>query len=157
MTHAELVVIAERWLRNTRRCHVVLTEHHGGTLEIPDAIGFQCGWPVQIECKASLADFRADRKKPCRRPEYALASERWYLAPKGLVPIAELPGGWGLLERDMVKRRTVIARPAERLPLTDAHWRNSVTRLCMELRRYQAQGIRYKTVSELLADGQPRP
>lgn len=152
MLHADLVKIAARWLRNTKRCGVVLTEHHGGTLEHPDAIGFIGGmWSIQVECKVSLSDFRADAKKNGRRfdattGEYRQAAERYYLTPVGLVSANALPLGWGLLEFD--GKRVNVKKPAEKLPKNESVWRNEVTRLYMELRRYQAQGIRYLTIRE---------
>jgi hypothetical protein len=157
LTHAELVKVAARWLRNRKRCGVVLTEHHGGTLEIPDAIGFVGGfWAVQVECKVSVADYKADAKKPGRRfdgttGEYRLAPERWYLTPPHLVRADTLPTGWGLLEWD--GKRVAVRVQAEKHEQTPHVLCNQVTRLYMELRRYQAQGIRYLTVAEM--DKQP--
>lgn len=153
MTHAELVGVAARWLRR-KGCGVVLTEHHGGTVEIPDAIGFR-GWhSIQVECKVSLADFRADAKKNGRRfdgldGQYRQAAERWYLAPNGLIDPAIVPGDWGLLEWGGTRVRVIKkATPYEK---SEHVWRAEVTRLFCELRRYQAQGIRYLKIGELPA------
>jgi hypothetical protein len=67
---------------------------------MPDAIGWKKAChSVLVECKASRPDFLVDRDKPCRlRPEAGVGCERYYLAPKGLIRIEELPAGWGLLE-----------------------------------------------------------
>jgi hypothetical protein len=52
-----------------------------------------------VECKVSRADFLPDRHKPFRqKPEIGVGCERYYLAPKGLIRIEEIPAGWGLLE-----------------------------------------------------------
>ena len=99
MTHAQLVERAVRWLR-AYRCGVVLSEQACVSGEMPDAIGWKrASHSVLVECKVTRADFLADRDKPFRRkPELGVGSERFYLTLPGLVKIAELPAGWGLLE-----------------------------------------------------------
>lgn len=99
MTHAKLVDLAVRWLRRYR-CGVVLSEQACVSGEMPDAIGWKrtCH-SVLVECKASRADFLADREKPFRRkPEAGVGCERYYLAPRKLIRPDEVPAGWGLLE-----------------------------------------------------------
>jgi hypothetical protein len=155
MTHAELVQVAARWLRNTKGCGVVLTEHHGGTIEIPDAIGFKKWHSIQVECKVSVSDFKADAKKEGRRfdrttGEYRQAAERWYLTPAGLITPsrAELVD-WGLLSYDGNRVRVVESPIVE--GKSEHVWRAEVMRLFCELRRYQAQGIRYLSINEQTA------
>ena len=99
VTHAKLVSMAVDWLRRYR-CGVVLSEQACVSGEMPDAIGWKKAChSVLVECKASRPDFLADRGKPFRRkPETGVGCERYYLAPKGLIRIEELPPGWGLLE-----------------------------------------------------------
>lgn len=67
---------------------------------MPDAMGWKNAChSVLLECKVTRADFLADRAKPFRqRPETGVGSERYYLAPQGLIEVEELPCGWGLLE-----------------------------------------------------------
>jgi len=101
VTHADLVKIAGRWLRNTASCPVVLEELCAatGNGENPDAIGWYTGRSMLIECKVSRSDFLADRKKPFRaEPSRGLGLYRYYMAPRGLLRAAEMPTGWGLLE-----------------------------------------------------------
>lgn len=101
MTHAQLVARAERWLRNTRGCGVVLTEFVSAGREIADAIGWCVteGWSVLVECKASRSDFLRDQSKLTRREYFTgLGQERWYLTSPGLVRPDEIPPTWGLLE-----------------------------------------------------------
>ena len=101
-----LVARAERWLRNTRHCGVVLLERAcGGTSEIPDAIGWsRAYWSILVECKTSRADFLRDRRKHFRGAEGSfggsrgMGQRRFYLTPPGLVRVDELPAGWGLVE-----------------------------------------------------------
>jgi len=100
-THADLVRMADRHLRGTRRCAVVVTERGTG-YEQPDAIGWSfAGFSILVECKVSVADFRKDQRKPGRREISAaqgLGFERWYLAPPDLLDPKKLPPRWGLLE-----------------------------------------------------------
>ena len=117
MTHAELVTRAERWLRNTRRCGIVLTEASGSGQEIPDAIGWTLGYcPMStlVECKVSRADFRADQAKTFRNQhigDMAIGRFRYYMVPSGLIRPEELPPRWGLLEvRAASVRQTVKAK-----------------------------------------------
>jgi hypothetical protein len=100
MTHAQLVRLAESWLRRYYRCGIVLSEQSCASGETPDVIGWKgkCR-SVLIECKISRADFLADREKPFRLdPLQGMGCERFYLTPRGLINRAELPKHWGLLE-----------------------------------------------------------
>ena len=114
MTHAQLVRVAEKWLRSYR-CGVVLSEQACVSGEMPDAIGWKRAChSVLVECKVSRADFLADRAKPWRlSPDSGVGCERFYLLPARLLRDSmiredELPPGWGLLscrarEVEMVK------------------------------------------------------
>jgi hypothetical protein len=108
MTHAQLVEKAVRWLRSYR-CGVVLSEQACVSGEMPDAIGWKrANHSVLVECKVSRGDFLADRDKPFRlAPEQGVGSERFYLAPAGLIKVEELPVGWGLLEIHRGRTETV--------------------------------------------------
>src|ERR1700746_1870933 len=99
MNHAFLVAKAVEWLRRYR-CGVVLSEQACVSGEMPDAIGWKRAChSVLVECKVSLSDFPAYRAKPFRQhPELGVGSERFYLAPQGMISVADLPSGWGLLE-----------------------------------------------------------
>ncbi len=121
MTHAQLVKLAETWLRTSYRCGVILSEQTCASGETPDVIGWkgECR-SVVVECKVSRADFLADSQKPWRQdPNIALGCERFYLAQAGLIQSAELPPGWGLLEyrgrnvRIEVKPRRISMRSPE--------------------------------------------
>lgn len=101
-THRELVEIAYRWVLNNTSCGVAIKEvsAYSDSNEIPDVLAFGSGGhSILIECKTSRSDFFADRKKFFRQfPEKGMGSQRFYLAPKGLIKIEELPVGWGLIE-----------------------------------------------------------
>lgn len=128
MTHDDLVARAARWLKNTKNCGVVLTEWHSYAAEIPDAIGWQANpWNTHlIECKTSLGDFYADKKKPGRygrRAYMGCGRLRYYMAEPGILSVDLVRRHrpkWGLLE---VRKRTVtVALQAERFCLETA-WR----------------------------------
>lgn len=100
MTHAELVIRAEKWLIQ-HGCGVTLRDpfrantHNG---ECPDAIGWRDGLSILIECKASRADFMADKNKPFRaNPASGMGDWRFYLCPPETINVEDLPNGWGLL------------------------------------------------------------
>ena len=99
VTHAQLVKLAESWLRS-RRCYVVLSEQTASSGEVPDVIGWRrdCR-SIVIECKISRADFYADQRKLVRlNAHLGMGSERYYFTPKEMLRFDELPPGWGLLE-----------------------------------------------------------
>ena len=96
MTHPQLVDLAAKWL--ARRCSVVVTELVT-TGETPDVLGWQGTYSTLIECKASRADFAADRHKPFRRDEWqGVGQERYFFAVHGVIDINSLPPNWGLIE-----------------------------------------------------------
>lgn len=99
ITHNDLIKIAERWLLNTKKCSFVFTELVClATSEIPDAIGFQSGQSMLIECKVSRADFLADRKKIFRRnPFMGMGTFRYFFCPAGIIQPEDLPPKWGLI------------------------------------------------------------
>lgn len=119
LTHDNLVALAARWLRSTRKCSLVATERMAPTAnEAPDAIGWRWdGFSVLVECKTSLGDFYADRRKPTRRGLLpAMGQERWYLTPPGLLTGRDLPVGWGwaVVQHGRVYRLTPsVPRPAD--------------------------------------------
>lgn len=103
LTHAQLVTAAYKWLLKSGGCGVAFKEFKASCCngEIPDVIGFYNGGSKLIECKASRADFFADRAKMFRKhPAQGMGTIRYYCCPKGLLKKEELPEGWGLLEVD---------------------------------------------------------
>lgn len=98
-THKELVKIAEKWLLGTRKCSFAFTELVClATSEIPDAIGFRGDGSILVECKASRADFLADKKKIFRRNSWmGMGAYRFMLCPEGVIQPSDLPEKWGLI------------------------------------------------------------
>jgi len=130
--------MAVHWLRRYR-CGVVLSEQACLSGEVPDAIGWKkkCH-SVLVECKASRADFLVDRGKAWRiQPEVGVGSERYYLAPRGLIPERDLPAGWGLLE---VKGRQVeVAKRSAKNLRSSAGFECEMNLLLASLRRVEVR------------------
>ena len=125
MTHAELVAAAAKWL--ARECPVVITEMANGSMEEPDAIGFKTGFSILVECKASRADFFADKNKRYTR----MGDKRYYLTRGGLVEIEDLPPGWGLLYADGRGVHVALEAPQS----DEKNWRGEQQLLTSCLRR----------------------
>jgi hypothetical protein len=143
MTHDELVARAERWLRNTMKCGVVLTEFHSWAREIPDAFGLATGNgyclnSYLVECKVSIDDFYSDSKKPGRKRGRGIGRFRYYMTPPGLLDIERVKRNrprWGLLE---CKPRTVrIVLKAESFSPYTTAWKESP--ICYSYMRRIAQ------------------
>lgn len=101
VTHREMVLATQTWLREMHHCSVVMAEKVSRAFERPDAIGWANGFSVLVECKTSRSDFLADASKPHRAyPESGMGRLRWYVTPTGLLSASELPPGWGLAEYD---------------------------------------------------------
>jgi hypothetical protein len=138
VTHADLVVRATKWLKNTIGCGFVLTELSTASMETPDAIGWTSVTSYLVECKTSRSDFLADRKKLFRAyPEQGMGVYRYYMTPPGLVNPEELPSRWGLL---WVYGRTVkVMKQPEAFDPKQAAF-NEQPLLCSALRRVHLRG-----------------
>lgn len=112
-THAELCVVALRWLcgashtvygqdyhlwHHTGGCAIAGTELSVGTEE-PDAIGWTMGGVcILVECKVSRSDFLRDGHKTARRHGRGLGDVRWYLTTPGVIRDGDDLGPWGHAE-----------------------------------------------------------
>jgi hypothetical protein len=148
MTHEQLVARAVAWLRSYG-CGVVLSEQSCATGETPDAIGWKRAChSVVVECKISRADFLADREKPFRQnPNLAMGCERFYLAPAGLIAVAELPRGWGLLE--MRGRAIKVMASSEKNLRSARGFRREMNLLLASLRRVEVR-IEPQSITDFL-------
>ncbi|HLJ86739.1 MAG TPA: hypothetical protein VKZ53_07935 [Candidatus Angelobacter sp.] len=150
MTHAQLVRLAEQWLRRRYRCPIVLSEQFVDNGETPDVIAWKetCR-SVLVECKISRADFLSDKEKPFRKnPETGMGSERFYLAPKGLIGEQELPKGWGLLECK-AREINMSVRPSRKSQRTEIGLMREMSLLLASLRRVEIR-IEPQTITDFL-------
>jgi len=133
--HAKLVDRAARWLRNSRKCCLVVTERYAFcSSQIPDAIGWlPRGFSILVECKTSRADFLRDKCKPFVRGAHPpMGHWRYYFAPLNVVTVDDLPEGWGLIE----ERRGCIYIVKEATPNTHEDYRRvEMTLLVQVVRR----------------------
>ena len=149
MTHAQLVSVAERWLRK-QGCRIVLSEQTADSGEVPDAIGWRADChSIVIECKVSRGDFLSDQYKRARqKPGQAMGCKRLYLAPAGLVKAEEIPDGWGLLEA--YKREVeVLVKPRTNSHLGEEGLKAEMALLLASLRRVEVR-IEPQTITEFL-------
>ena len=137
MTHDDLVKIAKKWLIKGRQCSIVLTETQAQSGETPDAIGWRGQLSILIECKTSLADFRRDLSKWYRNSGPGIGQRRYFLAPKGVIPLEELPPNWGLLEVE--GNRVITKRKMDLLYLDERVSAAEVPMLVAALRRTQVR------------------
>lgn len=138
ITHSFLVDKGAYWLKKQAsnikwRCPFVVKEFVcAGINEIPDIFGLRPGYHVLIEVKISRADFRKDFLKISRLDGVSkIGNYRFYLAPKELIKIKELPENWGLLEWD--GKKIEVTYPAYHIPtdnyLTDHIYHSILRRL----------------------------
>jgi hypothetical protein len=148
MTHAVLVEKAVEWLRHYR-CGVVLSEQACVSGEMPDAIGWKRAChSVLVECKVSRPDFLADRAKPFRQnPELGVGCERFYLVPRALVRVEEIPAGWGLLE--LHNRCIQMVRASRKNLRSEQGFRYEMNLLLASLRRVEVR-IEPQTITDFL-------
>ena len=133
MTHEELRKIAVKWLTNSKKASVVLSEMVSLASQVPDAIGWQTSRSTLVECKVSRSDFLADKDKVHQRSGCTVGGRRFYLTPPGLLQVSDLPEGWGWLEaRDgYVKMR----RDSDHFSMTDQAKNDEIAMLVSALRR----------------------
>jgi hypothetical protein len=148
MTHAKLVSMAVRWLRRYR-CGVVLSEQACVSGEMPDAIGWKKAChSVLVESKVARADFLADRAKPFRqKAENGVGCERYYLAPRGLIRVQELPSGWGLLE--VCDREIERVKASAKNLRSEAGFQSEMNLLLASLRRVEIR-IEPESITDFL-------
>jgi hypothetical protein len=146
MSHEDLVEIAHKWLLS-QGCGFVIKELKTFAGEIPDGIGFRSDASILVECKASRADFLRDCKKRFRQlPWMGMGEWRFFMAPKGLIQVSELPEGWGLIEvNDKGKARRIAGGPQgnnwyHSKPFTDFNQRGERDMMYSALRRLHLKG-----------------
>lgn len=92
-----------------------------------DALAVSC-WPSRglyltgVEIKVSVSDYKAELRDPAKSAEIQRFCRYWYVAaPAGIVPEAELPDTWGLIEVSRVvgKMTSKVVRKAPVLEADD--------------------------------------
>lgn len=86
MNHADLVNRAARWLLNSLRCKLVIVNAKPWSCrEHVDAIGWnQAGESVVVECKMTVEDFCADRRKTWRTYSKGMGFKKFYMISESL-------------------------------------------------------------------------
>lgn len=145
-THNDLVNIAEKWL--LQRCGFAFKELSTDAFEIPDVIGFKSTHTILIECKVSRNDFLNDYKKIFRLSSYlGVGTFRYFMCPKDLIKVEELPNKWGLLyvnDKAQVRQRV---GPKGNTTYKNKEWifnKNIINEqrlMYSALRRLQLQGV----------------
>lgn len=148
--HAQLISRAVEWLRRRYQCGIVLSEQYCATGEVPDVIAWKgfCK-SVLVECKVSRTDFLADAAKPFRlKPEEGMGSQRFYMAPAGMIRPVELPKQWGLLE---LRGREVamMVKPGRADLRSEAGLMKEMNLLLASLRRVEVR-IEPQTITDFL-------
>lgn len=99
MNHTELTTKAIKWLLSQGHA-IVLSEIKcfNTSGEIVDALGFKSQISTLVECKASRADFLADKNKHFRKESHkGVGQHRYYLCEPDIIKPEDLPAKWGLL------------------------------------------------------------
>jgi hypothetical protein len=155
--HDDLVQRAAFWLKKARRCNIILTEAGGtdeesGKIERADAIGWiRPHVSLLVECKTSVADFRADAKKP-HRQKGGMGVYRYFLAPTDILEKVEIPEGWGVLKPwgknscRIVKRSSRFTEAAEGLEERVLFWTLAKNRRELGLLQRAMTRVAKKTV-----------
>ena len=118
--HKKLCELGAKWLKRHNQniivpnCSIIAIDMVTIENETPDIIGWGSGISVMIEIKVGRSDFLKDYKKPFRKDcENGVGELRYYLCPKELIKIKELPKKWGLLFLNE-KNKIEIIKVAER-------------------------------------------
>lgn len=83
-------------------------------------------WPSRgltltgVEYKRDRADWRRELRNGQKAEEIAAYCHYWLLlAPKGVIPLEEVPGGWGLYEINKTEKSTILLRTKPPPPKLD--------------------------------------
>jgi len=141
MIHRELVQLAEKWLKELSSddtkpylnpCGAVIAKSGSSETEKPYAIGFTSGISILIECKLTQSDFAASTRKNSYKDSGDMGDYRYYLIPKGLLKIENIPNKYGLLEVDGNTINSV-----KEPEFIGGHKESEVSLLASALRRFQ--------------------
>ena len=117
MTHNELVDLSHKFVLKNMSCGFSVKEMKTTCKEIVDVLGFGA-WnhSILLEIKTSFADFKRDAKKSFRiNPAEGVGKYRFYVCPKNLIQVEDLPDNWGLIWEDN-RKLEIIFNPYCRNP-----------------------------------------
>lgn len=100
ITHDYLILKAGEWLLG-KGCNPVFTElGSSASTEIPDAIGWSSKGSIKVECKISVADFKAELKKD---HGLGMGERRYFLMTRELYTKVEkdIIHKWGVVILDI--------------------------------------------------------
>ena len=123
-THNELIIVAEKFLKHNFHCGVHVSETTSTSSESPDAIGWK-----KLGGKSCVIEVKKHRQGPD-----GMGNWRYFLVPKDLVEISEVPEGWGLLWFDgkkIFKKKEAVYRK-----LTTNAIKHEKSMLYSELRKF---------------------
>lgn len=122
-THNDLVDIGYRWVMS--RCSFAFKELVTINQEVPDVIGFNSNGSFLLEAKVSRSDFLSDKKKHFRLYGFmGMGDWRFFITPKNLISIDEIPEGWGLIEVNEKNKAKVVHNPFGKGNIYDRWIRN---------------------------------
>jgi hypothetical protein len=142
MNHKELVAKAKVWLACSKGCNPVFTERGSAqNNEFPDAVGWNSGDCIVVECKISIEDFRADLKKDFRLNNEGMGAYRYYLMPDDIYEKVrtEIPKGWGIITADRyssVLSRQERGRGSDKFESNIIAERNFLRSRILEIQRF---------------------
>ena len=149
VTHEELRKAAVRWLTNSKKCSVVLSEMVSAAGDIPDAIGWKYGFSYMVECKASRSDFHANKNKPHERANSGVGCHCFFLSVPEVIKIEDLEDSdYGLLwlgESGVIR---VKKEPTTR----ETNHRKEICMLTSALRRVRTR--EFLTINVLADEGE---
>lgn len=109
-THKDIIDIGYKWIMG--RCAFAFKDLVTVSSEIPDIIGFNSTGSFLLEAKVSRIDFLKDNKKDFRINSWmGMGDWRFYIAPKGLIKVNELPENWGLIEVNENRKARTVHNP----------------------------------------------
>lgn len=121
MTSSEIIVLLRRRHGPPEWAFIPQVRDKTGAHNARTADAVAMGlWPSRglhlhgFEIKVSLGDWRRELGNPAKAEVIAAFCHFWWIvAPKGVIPLEELPENWGLIEA--TKKRLVAVKPATEL------------------------------------------
>lgn len=163
MTHDDLVEIGRKWCLkpwsnkqgwSRGSCSLVLTEIVTGCSETPDVLGWHGDFSILLEAKTSRSDFQKDKKKHFRaHPELGLGNNRYFITPKGLVSVDEVPEGWGLIEVTP-RGGTRVVKPSD---FFESRKKSEVTILLSLIRRLKIDPGKHVSIRSYTIEKETEP